>query len=241
MKIFRLKPTAILVVGVFLSFFMSAPRAGDPINDSGLWSQIEGHFDLGNFNPKLDRVLLLATGEARFFDDFDRFTQGIIRIMPGYRYDDQISLFFGYTWVPTVLANGSARHEHDINQAMYWTNRYSWGTFSTRTMLEWRFVDDDSEMAARIRQRIRAKYRLSAIHPQLNLIGWEELFLNVYSVDWGPRSGFDQNRLFGGFAWQFDPGGHYWFEVGYMNQYIRHPGDDDLMNHMLFGSLQFNF
>lgn len=242
MNIFRFRTALILLIGLLFSFVNNSVQADDDlINDSGLWSQIEGHFDLGKLDPKLDRFLLLGTGEARFFEDFGRFTQGIIRIMPGYRYSDEIALFFGYTWVPTVLDNGQTHHEHDINQAMYWTKPQSWGSLSTRTMIEWRFVNDDSQMATRVRQRIRGKYQLSQIHPYLHLTGWEELFLNVYSVDWGPQSGFDQNRVFAGLGWQFDPGGHYWFEIGYMNQYIHHPDDKDLMNHMLLGSLQFKF
>ncbi|WP_305906849.1 DUF2490 domain-containing protein [Methylomarinum sp. Ch1-1] len=233
-----MKRIQLLLTCLCLSLVNPPSRADELINDSGLWSQVEGHFKLETFHPKLHRFRLWTTGEARFFDDFGRFSQGVVRIVPGYQFSEEIALFFGYTWQPTVLRNGKTLDEHDINQAMKWATKTDWGTVSTRSMIEWRFVDNDSQMATRLRQKVRAGYRL---HPHLSLIAWEELFVNVYSVDWGPESGIDQNRLFAGFGWQFDRSGHYTFEVGYMNQYISLPNRDDLMNHMALGSLQIRY
>ncbi len=242
MTMFRFKANSISQTFVFIFCLFTSPlRANDLVIDSGLWSQVEGHFKLENIDPKLNRFRLWTTGEARFFNDFDRFGQGIVRFVPGYQFNDNIALFFGYTWLSTILSDGRTLHEHNINQAMNWSTSTDWGGYSARSMIEWRFVDYDSQMATRFRQKIRGIYRLQNIHPHLSLIGWEEVFINVYSVDWGPESGFDQNRVFAGFGWQFDSTGHYTFEVGYMNQYISRPQQDDLMNHMLLSSLQIRF
>ncbi len=51
-----------------------------------------------------------------------------------------------------------------------------------------------------------------------SLIGSDELFVNLNTVDWGPVAGFDQNRVFVGFGYTFDS--TFRTEIGYMNQYI---------------------
>ena len=216
-------------------------QADELIDDAGLWTQIDGVINLDSIDPKLDRFLLSITGEARFFDDFNHLSQGIVRLTPGFRFNENITLLFGYTWVPNIPIGGQAYGEHDINQAFNWSLNPDWGQLKTRTMVEWRFVSNDSQMAVRLRQRVRAKYRLSTISPRLSLVGWEEFFINVNTVAWGPESGFDQNRAFAGFDWQLDKHEQFTLELGYLNQYIHHPDRNDLLNHMLFTGILFNF
>ena len=220
---------------------LQAGHADELVDDAGLWSQIEGVVNLDKIDPKLDRFLLAFTGEARFFDDFNHLSQGIIRLTPGFQFNDNITLFFGYTWIPNDLLHGQDFDEHDVNQAFIWNFKPGWGQLSARTMVEWRFVSNDSQMAVRLRQKVRAKYRLAAISPRLSLIGWEELFINANTVDWGPESGFDQNRAFAGFGWQLDKQEHFTLELGYLNQYVHLPNHNDLLNHMLFSGIQFRF
>ncbi|MGR9045131.1 MAG: DUF2490 domain-containing protein [Gammaproteobacteria bacterium] len=220
---------------------VQAGHAAGLVDDAGLWSQIEGVVHLARFDPKLERFLLSTTGEARFFDDFNHLSQGIIRLMPGFRFDEHITLLFGYTWLPNDPIHGRSFDEHDINQAFSWALNPDWGQLKTRTMIEWRFVSNDSQMAVRLRQRVRAHIPLPSVDPRLSLIGWEEIFINTNTVDWGPVSGFDQNRAFAGFGWELDKQAHFSLELGYLNQYLHHPGRDDLLNHMLFTSFQFKF
>ncbi len=42
--------------------------------------------------------------------------------------------------------------------------------------------------------------------------------MNLNTVDWGPVAGLDQNRVFVGVGYKFDP--VFRTEIGYMNQYI---------------------
>lgn len=230
-----------LSIALFLFLSTQSAQSDGLTNDSGLWTQIDSNIGLGVIDPKLDKFRFIATGEARFFDDFSRYGQGIIRFMPGYQINDNMSFFMGYTWFANTLPNHTSLYEHDINQAFNWASATDWGKLATRTMLEYRFVEHDSQMAMRLRQRVRANYRLPAIHPHLTLVGWEEAFINLYSVDWGPKSGLDQNRAFAGLGWQFDETNHYRMEVGYLNQYIHRRNRDDLMDHMLLTSLQIHF
>lgn len=226
---------------VLLFFISSATRADNLVQDSGLWAQLIGNFDLKRLNPKLNRFRLAILGESRIFDDFDRYAQSILRITPGFEYNEHITLYFGYTWIPTFPESGATRHEHDINQALYWKQKSDWGGLTTRTMLEWRFVEHDSQTAARLRQKVIATYRLKSVNPRLSLVGWEELFLNINTVDWGPQSGFDQNRAFAGLNWQFDQSGHYALEIGYLNRFINRVNKSDTMQHMLLSGLHIKF
>ena len=230
-----------LVIMLLLSLSGRMIQADQVSQDSGLWSQIDSNVSLGVIDPRLARYRILMTGEARFFEDFNHFTQGIVRFLPSYQFNDNITLHFGYTWIPTLPIHEQDFDEHDINQALTWTFKPDWGKLSTRTMLEWRFVTTGSQVAARFRQKIRASYGLPAIDKRLSLVGWEEVFFNGNTVDWGPQGGFDQNRAFAGFSWQMDSKGHYYLELGYMNHYIYHPDRNDLMNHMLLSSIQIRY
>ena len=238
-RLIRKMPWFLLLL--LTTFPLRAVHAEGLTDDAGLWTQVDGVVHLDKIDHRLDRFLLATTGEARFFDDFNRLSQGIIRLTPGFQFNDNITLFFGYTWIPNDLIKGRDFDEHDINQAFCWSIRPDWGQLSARTMVEWRFVSNDSQMAVRLRQKVRAKYPLPAINPRLSLVGWEEVFINANTVDWGPVSGFDQNRVFTGFGWQLDNRAHFTLELGYLNQYIHHPDRNDLLNHMLFTGILYRF
>lgn len=210
-------------------------------HDSGSWSQVEGNFDLGRLHPTMQGLHLWTTGEARIFNNFNHLAQGVIRFAPGYRVHDNAIVYLGYTWVPNNPLQGQAFDEHDINQAITWALQPDWGKLSGRTMVEWRFVNNDSQVAARLRQKFRADFPLPVFANHLSLIGWEEAFFNLNSVDWGPVGGFDQNRAFAGLGWQLDNAQHYRLELGYMNQLIHHVNKNDDINHMLFTGLQIKF
>ncbi len=211
------------------------------VEDSGWWAQTSGNVNLSHLDPALQNFRLAFDGQARFFDDFGRFSQGLIRLMPGYQIHKNISLYIGYTWLPTDLPNRPTVHEHDINQAISWFVLQGWGRFSGRTMLEERFIEKQNQVGVRIRQKFRADYPLVGLSKQLKLIVWDEAFFNLNSVNWGPVAGFDQNRAFAGLGWQFDQEGRYTLELGYMNLYINHGAKVDYMNHLLFTNMQFKF
>ncbi len=61
---------------------------------------------------------------------------------------------------------------------------------------------------------------------------WDELFLPLNDTDWGARSGFGQNRAFGGLGVTLDPQRKVTLEFGYLNQYVNRR-DTDLMNHIV--------
>ncbi|MGR9052459.1 MAG: DUF2490 domain-containing protein, partial [Gammaproteobacteria bacterium] len=130
------RSTASLCLSLFFCLAMLSPpsaQADHSVADSGLWTQLDISVDLAHISPKTERFLLSYVGEARFFDQFSRFTQGVVRVMPGYRFDDNITLFFGYTWVPSTPEQNPDFAEHDINQAFNWSSNQGWGNFSARS------------------------------------------------------------------------------------------------------------
>jgi hypothetical protein len=60
--------------------------------------------------------------------------------------------------------------------------------------------------------------------PELSIVGWNEIFLNLNDTDWGAQSGFDQNRLFAGPGYGFTP--MLRVQAGYLNRYVDTPTID---------------
>ncbi|WP_090332689.1 DUF2490 domain-containing protein [Nitrosomonas sp. Nm51] len=75
----------------------------------------------------------------------------------------------------------------------------------------------------------------------LSFVIANEIFLNFNDVDMGFQSGFDQNRVFGGFAYKFSP--VVTGEIRYLNQYLnrRNSSRLDSMQHILSVNLFPNF
>jgi hypothetical protein len=90
------------------------------------------------------------------------------------------------------------------------------------------------------RQLLKLVYPFS-FQPRFSLVGYDEIFIYLNSTDWGADSGFDQNRLFAGFGWNFDMDRRITGEIGYLNQFIRKPSGADEMNHVLSINLLLNF
>jgi hypothetical protein len=74
--------------------------------------------------------------------------------------------------------------------------------------------------------------------PGFRLVGSDEYFVNM-NTSGTLYSGFNQNRAFAGIGYHFDE--HIEMESGYMNQYIRRVGWEDLMSHILSVNLQLNY
>ena len=69
---------------------------------------------------------------------------------------------------------------------------------------------------------------------RLTLVAWDEVFIHLNSTDFGARSGFNQNRVFVGFGFKWDPTTPTSrVEIGYLNQYINIGACPDRSNHIL--------
>ena len=165
------------------------------------------------------------------------FVVGAILLRPaiGYQFNSQSSSHIGYLYHFSEPPYASKEyHENRYwQQYQHLSKTESYGDFQNRMRLEQRTVDIGSGTCFRWRQNIKWSQPLSG---DWSFIINEEFFYNLNSVSWGPRAGFDQNRLFLGPALKISDSAK--IEFGYMNNYVHRNGKADLVNNLL--SLNFS-
>jgi len=176
------------------------------------------------------RLRYWLEGQVRFDDDASRHQQHILRPGLGYDLNPRLAVWAGYAWIGTDPLRSRNFGEHRPWQQLAWAHAQSLAGFalSSRSRLEQRLVEDSGDTGWRLRQLFRGQRPLRG---PWSLVLQDEVFVNFNDTDAGAASGFDQNRLFAGFAWQFAPAAR--TEVGYLNQFIGRPARDDRMHHVL--------
>lgn len=162
----------------------------------------------------------------------------LLRGALGIQLSPNVGLYQGYGYIPTY---DPKQVEHRSFQELFIKQPLTKGAFAHRLRFEQRFLDGDvDETAYRFRYFARLVYPLQSWHPKLSLAINEEVFINLNDADNGPKSGFNQNRLFVGLNYRVKPNLAY--EFGYQNQYVnRTGGRANISNHILFFGVQTNF
>ena len=167
--------------------------------DTQLWTAL-------SVNGPIDedsRFLLWFDAHARYSDDVSRLGVSIIRPGVGYKVNDRLSLWAGYTW---AVSRADGRNNITDNrfwqQATYKIAGGEWGSLSGRTRLEQRFLNTGDDTGWRARQMLRYTKPLT---DQLSATAWNETFIALNDTDFGARSGYDQNRTFAGLRWKARP------------------------------------
>ena len=215
------------------------------------WNNITaiGKFDsLGITNPKLANFRWWMEGQGRFGNDGTRFSQAIVRPGLGYQVNRTTQVWLGYAWAPTTAPFASTSFdEQRMWQQVSWADRFKIGpfnpTFALRTRFEERWAEawksPSGDTGYRFRQLARVLIPLPQA-PNFGLVLADEIFVHMNAADWGPRSGFDQNRAFAGGAYTFNKFAR--AEIGYMNQTLnRMNNSHNLMDHILSTNLFLNF
>jgi hypothetical protein len=227
-------------------FFRSAQAVDQTqlVEDAGAWFQAVGEGSLKGVDPSLDKVRVWVEGQSRFDQGMDHWYQGMIRAAAGYSLTDRLTVWAGYTYLPTqnvkygTSVNGAPIGQQDVWPALRYILPTEFGTFTFRTMWESNF-GLGSQVRERPRQMIKFMHPL-AFEPRLSLIAWDEAFYRINTTNWGGKSGFDQNRAFAGLGWSFNSNVR--TELGYMNQYL--DGADHVhttMHHLGMASVFVNF
>lgn len=194
------------------------------------WGNITTLLSLGRSNPDLSNIKLWLEGQGRFGQDSSQFSQGILRTGLGYYFRDNLSLWLGYAWIPNnPPAPRNDFDEHRIWQQLLWTEKFSDGKFMSRTRLEQRYDGRGDDVGWRFRQFFKYQHPFN-LEPKLSWVIWDEAFVVINKTDWKPDNGFDQNRAFIGFGYQFNQ--NIRSELGYINQYIQNTATTDVMNHI---------
>lgn len=199
-----------------LSLSPSFARA-ETSNDIQVWTALLGSAKLSQAEtgPSLWLDLHLRRGEGS--------TVHIARPGVGYRVAPWLSLWVGYGYIPTLPDSGDTRHEHRLWQQAILGHKLDRWTLQSRTRLEQRFVDAGDDVGHRVRQFVRAGYKLDE---SFGLVAWDELFVGLADTDWNAPTGLDQNRLFLGGSVQIRK--ELRLEMGYLSVFLNR-GDSDTL------------
>ncbi len=186
------------------------------------------------------KVLWYAEAQPRVGNLQDRgtrsdFSQLILRTAVGYRITPKVSLWQGYAWVPVFEPKNL--NENRIFQQLLINSKLRRLELTNRTRLEERWIENTHGTSVRLRHLVKGLYPIRHSEKWYYAAS-NELFINLKGVDNGPKSGFDQNRLYVGIHRKL--GKHMNAEAGYLNQYIN--AKDPLpnrMNHAIMFSLNY--
>lgn len=207
--------------------------------DFQTWGNITATGSLGFLKPELKNFKYWLEGQGRFGLNTSAFSQGMVRTGLGYQVNNQSSIWLGYAWTPTDEPfTKAAFDEHRIWEQFLWSDKYSWGTLTSRSRLEQRFMPTGSQVGWRFRQMVKASLPMP-FAPSFSFVVSDEYFANLNKTNYGADDGLDQNRAFAGLGYNFDE--HIKTEIGYMNQYIRKANNPDRMDNILSVNLYLNF
>lgn len=223
----RTKASGTLLTGLTALIFGTAhaPLGAAPppkgfTESTGFWTQVVGEGNLSGLNDRLSSTRLWLESQGRFNNansmENMNFYQGMIRTAMGYAVTDRLTLWAGYTYLPTENQDQGYLGEQDAWPAIRYIFPTKLGTVTLREMVEMRFVRGDAP-------GIRPRTLIKLIHPlefdpRWGLVLWDEFFFNANNVANNPNggySGFNQNRAFAGISWIFNENTR--FEFGYMN------------------------
>jgi hypothetical protein len=239
MKTQYLKAIAISAV-LFPSLMLSPVQADSgATEDLQSWNMVTLRAGLGQ--SKKAQIYLEAQPRVGNLDSSgtkrDDFSTLILRPAVGYQMNQYVSVWQGYAWVPTFQPG--SRIENRIFQQLLIENLVKNLKLVNRTRLEERWLEGTNKTAVRFRHMARAAYPLGK-SKKWSLVAYDELFINLNSVEHGPNGGFDQNRVFAGVNRQFNKQIN--AEAGYMNNLVnRKSPTPNHINHIILLTLNFNF
>ena len=208
-------------------------------DDGALWAMWLGQGKLGDKDSGLDRWRWWLDAQVRWRDNGQTYDAGIFRPGIGYAITDRVTAHFGYAFIESDPAGRDPFHENRLWQQLNWNVPVEGFTLQSRTRLEERFVEDQSDEGWRLRQFFKAT--VPVVEDKTTFVSaWDEMFWDLGDTDWGQRTGFRQNRAFLGLGQFLDEKKSVSIEVGYLNQWIDRPGEDRL-NHVLLVCMFMTF
>lgn len=220
---------SLLFVSVCLLTVWISPARSDVEEDVQLWTPVYLNVPITEkFKGNLEI-------HPRFDNNVTEALQVIVRPSLGYQVNKNLSLWQGVAWIPNFHPSST---EYRVWQQAFLENSFSKVNLSNRLRLEERFLEDVGGVSLRGRYRLQGTFPLGK-RKRWALVASDEVFVALNSLSGGPRSGFDQNRLYAGLSRQLNE--QLRVEGGYLLQYInrRSPGADSL-NHAFVLALNIN-
>ncbi len=188
-----------------------AAASGAPEQAVGAWLSLELE---GNVYEKLVGGYFLTQLRPIFYPPDDE--QIILRGAAYLRVVDECTLWVGAEFDPSFVPE--LHQEYRIweqfrvkNELLDSPKLVLWN----RTRLEERFIEGARGVALRLRHRVYADVEAEK---GVHAVAYEEIFINLNTVQGGPKAGFDENRFFLGLG--FDVDEHSRISVGYLDRYI---------------------
>ena len=192
-----------------LSWTRATSAEPNPTHDFRVWAPVYLTVPLGR------SIIGYMEANPRFSDDASTIDQLLLRPALGYQITPTISLWQGYAWVTNYEPGFS--QEHRIFQQLIYARKFTGFKLFSRSRLEERWIEDAIGTSLRARTMLRGDIPVPGLST-LSLAAYNEIFVNLNSIRQGPESGFDQNRTFAGFNYQFTP--QLAMDLGYQLQII---------------------
>ncbi len=185
-----------------------------------------------------DRVLGYFEVNPRFGDNVSEINQLLIRPALGYQLTPHFSLWQGYAWVTNYQP--SFRGEQRIFQQAIYSRPFHAFRLLSRTRLEERWIQDSRGTSLRAREMLRFMVPVAGSEVW-SFVVYDEIFVNLNSIENGPQSGFDQNRAFVGINRTINR--HMNVDLGYQNVAVNtvEPGFVDKHLHVILIQTFINF
>jgi hypothetical protein len=208
----------------------------------GQWTQaaINGNFGKGSQWIWYGDVSIRSTQDHKDKQGNQGYDIGSIptHLATGYQFDKMNSLMVGYVYQYSQppYAKKDTNENRSYQQYQNVLDFGDVGKLQNRTRYEQRWVTTSDQMAQRLRHQIKYQY---PFNKEWGFVIAEEIFFNINSVKWGPKAGFDQNRIFVGPVYNIDDRQR--IEFGYMNNYVNKDLKSDLNNQVMVINYYFNF
>jgi hypothetical protein len=177
--------------------------------------------------------------QPRMGANWERFDRLFVRPAVTYNLRSDLGASFGYAWAPGFLdseLHRDFRLEQRLWQQILFRHELGNWQWQHRLRPEQRFIEDTDGMSIRLRYFVRGSYGLNPEN-SVGLTGFNEFFVTLNSIEDGPQSGYDRNRVFMGPFWRE---GAVRYEVGYILEHVHRFGDDQRWVHALWSALSFD-
>ena len=207
----------------------------------GTWNSVTLSANFDAAAPQLKNFRWLILEQARTRDDNPdgmRFSENLLFGQLGYAINPNMSVWLGYThdWLHPL--DKPAYQESRPYQDFLWNSSFDDVKFTSRTRLEQRIRQDSGNVGVRARQLFQVSYPLQFVDENLRVYAGEEMLLYLNNNAFG-RTGFSENRGFGGVSYQFTK--QLGADLGYMGQYIYNKTGNNVFTHNVQFNLRYQF
>jgi len=183
---------------------------------------------------------LFVETQPRLGDNWQRMATVLVRTAIVYTPTPSVSLFAGYGWFPGLYDadyHRSYRDDQQLWQQLLYRNDLWNVTWQHRLRQEERWIEHTDGVSYRTRYMLRASLPLND-RKDFGLTAFDEVMVNLNTIENGPWRGYDRNRIFLGPYCQI---GAARYEAGYLGEHAKRFGDDERWVNAIALTAIFNF